>query len=99
MATDLNDSACNIKVVCRVRPLNEQEKRNGYGNIVKTNEDCVNIQGKQYYYDKVFNTVATQENVYNEAAKTIVKDVLGGYNGTIFAYGQTSSGSKFCFYF
>jgi kinesin family protein 5 len=30
--------------------------------------------------------------VYNEAAKEIVKDVLSGYNGTIFAYGQTSSG-------
>ena len=45
MATDANDSACNIKVVCRVRPLNELEKRNGYGNIVKTsNYDGVNIQ-------------------------------------------------------
>lgn len=45
MATDPNDSACNIKVVCRVRPLNELEKRNGYGNIIKTtNDDCVNIQ-------------------------------------------------------
>ena len=45
MATDANDSACNIKVVCRVRPLNELEKRNGYGNIVKTsNDDGVNIQ-------------------------------------------------------
>ncbi len=30
--------------------------------------------------------------MYNEAAKEIVKDVLSGYNGTIFAYGQTSSG-------
>lgn len=30
--------------------------------------------------------------MYNEAAKAIVKDVLCGYNGTIFAYGQTSSG-------
>jgi len=93
MATDPNDSACNIKVVCRVRPLNELEKRNGYGNIIKTvNDDCVNIQGKLYYYDKVFNPNSSQENVYDESAKTIVKDVLGGYNGTIFAYGQTSSG-------
>lgn len=52
----------------------------------------IKLQGKLYYYDKVFNPQATQENVYDEAAKTIVKDVLGGYNGTIFAYGQTSSG-------
>uniref|UniRef100_A0A4W5M3D2 Kinesin-like protein n=1 Tax=Hucho hucho TaxID=62062 RepID=A0A4W5M3D2_9TELE len=32
------------------------------------------------------------EQVYNACAKQIVKDVLGGYNGTIFAYGQTASG-------
>jgi len=93
MASDANDSACNIKVLCRVRPLNELEKRNGYGNIIKTaNDECVNIQGKQYYYDKVFGPSATQEDVYNEAAKSIVKDVMGGYNGTLFCYGQTSSG-------
>lgn len=43
-------------------------------------------------FDKVFKPNATQEKVYNEAAKSIVADVLAGYNGTIFAYGQTSSG-------
>lgn len=45
-----------------------------------------------YLFDKVFKPNATQEKVYNEAAKSIVSDVLAGYNGTIFAYGQTSSG-------
>uniref|UniRef100_A0A182XLR5 Kinesin-like protein n=1 Tax=Anopheles quadriannulatus TaxID=34691 RepID=A0A182XLR5_ANOQN len=50
--------------------------------------DC----GKVYLFDKVFKPNATQEKVYNEAAKSIVSDVLAGYNGTIFAYGQTSSG-------
>uniref|UniRef100_A0A8C3JSN8 Kinesin-like protein n=1 Tax=Calidris pygmaea TaxID=425635 RepID=A0A8C3JSN8_9CHAR len=30
--------------------------------------------------------------VYHACAMQIVKDVLAGYNGTIFAYGQTSSG-------
>lgn len=45
-----------------------------------------------YLFDKVFKPNASQEKVYNEAAKSIVSDVLAGYNGTIFAYGQTSSG-------
>lgn len=49
-------------------------------------------QGKVYLFDKVFKPNASQEKVYNEAAKSIVTDVLAGYNGTIFAYGQTSSG-------
>lgn len=49
-------------------------------------------QGKVYVFDKVFKPDSTQERVYDDAAKSIVKDVLCGYNGTIFAYGQTSSG-------
>ncbi len=50
------------------------------------------FQGKVYVFDKVVKPNATQGQVYDVSAKSIVKDVLGGYNGTIFAYGQTSSG-------
>ena len=49
-------------------------------------------QGKPYVFDRVLPPNTTQEQVYNACAKQIVKDVLEGYNGTIFAYGQTSSG-------
>ncbi len=45
-----------------------------------------------FVFDKVFKPNTTQEQVYKNAAHHIVSDVLGGYNGTIFAYGQTSSG-------
>ncbi|KPP75450.1 kinesin-1 heavy chain-like, partial [Scleropages formosus] len=48
--------------------------------------------GKPYMFDRVFQSSTTQEQVYNACAQKIVKDVLEGYNGTIFAYGQTSSG-------
>lgn len=90
-----NPNECNIKVVCRFRPLNDAEEKAGSKFIIKfppNSEDCVNISGKIYMYDKVFKPNATQEKVYTEATKAIVKDVLMGYNGTIFAYGQTSSG-------
>ena len=33
-----------------------------------------------------------QKEVYDKAAKPIIESVLEGFNGTIFAYGQTSSG-------
>ncbi|XP_076361911.1 kinesin heavy chain-like isoform X2 [Tachypleus tridentatus] len=90
-----NSSECGIQVVCRFRPLNDAEERAGSKFIVKfhqNSEECISIGNKVYIYDKVFKPNATQEKVYNEAAKAIVKDVLMGYNGTIFAYGQTSSG-------
>uniref|UniRef100_A0A669BX25 Kinesin-like protein n=1 Tax=Oreochromis niloticus TaxID=8128 RepID=A0A669BX25_ORENI len=84
---------CTIKVVCRFRPLNSAEVARGDQYIPKfKGDDCVLIGGKPYYFDRVFQSKTTQEEFYNAVAQKIVKDVLEGYNGTIFAYGQTSSG-------
>ncbi|CAH2013222.1 unnamed protein product [Acanthoscelides obtectus] len=86
----------SIKVVCRFRPLNDSEEKAGSKFVVKFpqggDDNCISIAGKVYLFDKVFKPNASQEKVYNEAAKSIVTDVLSGFNGTIFAYGQTSSG-------
>uniref|UniRef100_A0A8D3AYX7 Kinesin-like protein n=1 Tax=Scophthalmus maximus TaxID=52904 RepID=A0A8D3AYX7_SCOMX len=84
---------CNIKVLCRFRPLNQSEIVRGDQFIPKfQGDDTVAVGGRSYVFDRVFPTNTTQEQVYNTCAKQIVKDVLYGYNGTIFAYGQTSSG-------
>ncbi|XP_075789463.1 kinesin heavy chain isoform X1 [Pelodiscus sinensis] len=85
---------CSIKVMCRFRPLNEAEILRGDKFIPKfKGEETVVIgQAKPYVFDRVLPPNTTQEQVYNACAKQIVKDVLEGYNGTIFAYGQTSSG-------
>ena len=45
-----------------------------------------------YTFDHIFQPGATQKEVYIKAAQPITNAVLEGYNGTIFAYGQTSSG-------
>ncbi|XP_075406442.1 kinesin-1 heavy chain isoform X2 [Tenrec ecaudatus] len=84
---------CNIKVMCRFRPLNESEVNRGDKYVAKfQGEDTVMMASKPYAFDRVFQSSTSQEQVYNDCAKKIVKDVLEGYNGTIFAYGQTSSG-------
>uniref|UniRef100_A0AAR2J472 Kinesin-like protein n=1 Tax=Pygocentrus nattereri TaxID=42514 RepID=A0AAR2J472_PYGNA len=84
---------CTIKVMCRFRPLNGSEHLRGDKYIPKfQGDDSVVIGGKPYVFDRVFQSNTTQEQVYNACAQKIVKDVLEGYNGTIFAYGQTSSG-------
>uniref|UniRef100_A0A8C1U0T3 Kinesin-like protein n=1 Tax=Cyprinus carpio TaxID=7962 RepID=A0A8C1U0T3_CYPCA len=84
---------CTIKVMCRFRPLNSSEVTRGDKYIPKfQGEDSVVIGGKPYVFDRVFQSNTSQEQVYTACAQQIVKDVLGGYNGTIFAYGQTSSG-------
>ncbi|XP_063767238.1 kinesin heavy chain isoform X2 [Eleginops maclovinus] len=87
------NAECNIKVLCRFRPLNKSEILRGDKFIpIFQGEDTVILGGKSYVFDQVFPTNTTQIQVYNTCAKQIVKDVLDGYNGTIFAYGQTSSG-------
>ena len=86
----------SIRVVCRFRPLNDTEEKAGSKFVIKFpsggDDNCVSIGGKVYVYDKVLKPNVTQEQVYTSSAQNIVKDVLNGYNGTIFAYGQTSSG-------
>uniref|UniRef100_A0AAQ6AHP1 Kinesin-like protein n=1 Tax=Amphiprion ocellaris TaxID=80972 RepID=A0AAQ6AHP1_AMPOC len=84
---------CGVRVMCRFRPLNEAEITRGDKYIPKFKEDdTVLITGKPFVFDRVLPPNTSQEQVYDQCAKQIVKDVLGGYNGTIFAYGQTSSG-------
>ncbi|XP_074386705.1 kinesin heavy chain [Zonotrichia albicollis] len=86
-------SECSIKVLCRFRPLNQAEILRGDKFLpVFQGDDSVVLGGKPYVFDRVFPPNTTQEQVYHACAMQIVKDVLAGYNGTIFAYGQTSSG-------
>jgi hypothetical protein len=44
---------------------------------------------KTFTFDQVFDSNVTQKNVYERTAMPIVNSVIEGYNGTIFAYGQT----------
>jgi centromeric protein E len=46
--------------------------------------------------DKIFESVSNRQ-VYDHLAKDIIQSALNGVNGTIFAYGQTSSGKTFTF--
>ena len=47
---------------------------------------------KTFTFDNVFDWNSAQAAVYAETAKPIVDSVLEGYNGTVFAYGQTGTG-------
>ena len=50
---------------------------------------------KQFQYDKFFPPESSQSDVYKEVGADVVQDVMEGYNGTIFAYGQTGTGKTF----
>jgi hypothetical protein len=50
---------------------------------------------KEFSYDKVYSPLDSQEDVYNGAARSLIDKCLEGYNGCIFAYGQTASGKTY----
>lgn len=43
---------------------------------------------------QVFGDRTTQSKLYDEAIQPVVREVLAGFNCTIFAYGQTGTGSQ-----
>uniref|UniRef100_A0A9J8CIP1 Kinesin-like protein n=1 Tax=Cyprinus carpio carpio TaxID=630221 RepID=A0A9J8CIP1_CYPCA len=95
----------NVKVVVRCRPLNEKEKMMGHKQSVAVDEirgtitvnklDMTSEPPKTFTFDTVFSPDSKQLDVYNLTARPIVDSVLEGYNGTIFAYGQTGTGKTF----
>lgn len=50
---------------------------------------------KIFTFDSVYDYKSEQENIFTETAYPIIDFVLQGYNGTIFAYGQTGTGKTF----
>ena len=50
------------------------------------------LGASKFNYDQVFDSNAPQSFIYEQAVKPIVMGVMEGFNGTVFAYGQTSSG-------
>lgn len=46
-------------------------------------------------FDSILSPRSTQQDVYNEAVRPIVDDVLLGYNGSVMAYGQTGAGKTY----
>ncbi len=103
----MKDDKQAVRVVVRTRPFSNKEKQGGYSNIVKSDANAASISiidprpesvrdpPKVFTFDSVFDEESIQINVYNKTARHIVDSVLEGYNGTIFAYGQTGTGKTF----
>ncbi|XP_048003489.1 kinesin-like protein KIF3A isoform X4 [Leguminivora glycinivorella] len=96
----------NVRVVVRVRPMDEREKLEGspscvsvdavHGTVAVTRSNAVPPEPPRVYaYDAVFDGTTSQMDIYVQTASPIVEQVLKGYNGTIFAYGQTGTGKTY----
>ncbi|XP_065857789.1 kinesin-like protein KIN-7K, chloroplastic [Euphorbia lathyris] len=95
-AVEVERSKENVTVTVRFRPLSPREIRQGEeiawyadGETIVRNEHNPSIA---YAYDRVFGPTTTTRHVYDVAAQHVVGGAMEGINGTIFAYGVTSSG-------
>lgn len=101
-----NTNGASIRVVCRFRPLNEKElviagqlTKEGKISFISKNQlqftSIAEAQAINFNFDYVFPPTATQKEIYEASSEEIISSVLQGYNGTILAYGQTSSGKTY----
>ncbi|KAJ3339747.1 hypothetical protein HDU93_007863 [Gonapodya sp. JEL0774] len=93
----------SIKVIARFRPLSKKEQDEGGLLCAKfLSDDSVQIETQSssrepivFSSDLVLPPTTPQATVFNHAALPIVQDVMRGYNGTLFAYGQTGAGKTY----
>lgn len=95
-------SQVNVKVAVRCRPMSEKERARGSREIISMEgpstyiEDLKSGKGKkQFTFDYSYPSTSAQADVYEELAGPILEKALEGYNGTIFAYGQTGRRPEF----
>ncbi|VEN36508.1 unnamed protein product [Callosobruchus maculatus] len=92
-----------LMVAVRIRPLKPDETTRALyavdkKHIILEDTDKFDVTrqkralDKRYSFDVVFGENSTQEEVYEVTTSRLVKDVLNGYNATVFAYGPTGAG-------
>ena len=93
----------SVRVVVRVRPLDKNEVARGNASILDVDRGNSQVMlfssravpPKVFAFDAVYGPDAEQQLIYDETGFPLIENILEGYNGTIFAYGQTGCGKTF----
>ncbi|KAK7321625.1 hypothetical protein VNO77_32451 [Canavalia gladiata] len=91
-----------ICVAVRLRPpVSAEDSINGTFWKVEDNRISLHkihgtpLSSSSYAFDHIFDESSNNSSVYHLLTKDIIHAALDGFNGTAFAYGQTSSGKTF----
>ncbi|KAL1020799.1 hypothetical protein UPYG_G00004810 [Umbra pygmaea] len=97
----------SVKVVVRCRPMNEKERAANFERVVHVDVKLGQVavrnprvaggqeHPKVFTFDSVYDSNSKQVDLYDETFRPLVDSVLLGFNGTIFAYGQTGTGKTY----
>ena len=93
--------ATNVSVSIRMRPV-AADKRTVFSaydsNVItqtEADERGTPVPNSTFRFDNVFDDECSTEDLYKKVAHPIVNSIVDGFNGTVFAYGQTASGKTF----
>ncbi|KAF1836819.1 kinesin-domain-containing protein [Decorospora gaudefroyi] len=93
------DGKGNVIVSVRVRPdAGGKDTKSEMEWDVNNKQALISYKGREggdYIYDNVFDPQDNNARVYDAAAKRLVRRVMEGYHGTVFAYGMTGTGKTF----
>ncbi|XP_034234305.1 kinesin-II 95 kDa subunit-like, partial [Thrips palmi] len=97
----------SVQVVVRCRPMSRKEEGQGHTQIIdmwpqrgivhitKPRKAPGRASARMFTFDSVYDWNSNQDDLYENTVKPLVYSVLDGYNGTIFAYGQTGTGKTY----
>lgn len=80
-----------------------------YENLLQTKDNYLSNQEKSikkvilesiyspqvFGFDKIYSSNSNSQIIYKESCREIIKSLISGFNGSIFMYGQTTSGKTF----
>ncbi|UJR35549.1 hypothetical protein I4U23_028302 [Adineta vaga] len=95
---DLSTGKDRVRVVVRIRPVNNREiERNDRLILQSEGDNSILVHGaqhnRQFTFDSVFQIDSNQEDVFQYSGiKHLVDKSIDGYIATCFAYGQTGTG-------
>lgn len=93
------DGKGNVVVSVRVRPdIGAKDSKQEVEWEINNKRALLAYKGREggeFFYDNVFDTQDNNARVYDAAAKRLVRRVMEGYHGTVFAYGMTGTGKTF----
>ena len=73
---------------------NNKKDKNNLNSINQLLLDNIYVP-QSFKFDKIFTKEVTSEKIYLDICQDIIKGFLKGINGTIFTYGQTTSGKTY----
>ena len=102
-------ASMRLKVFCRIRPAKPGELQAGDRSSASTSSavevskpivghkdpTVVRVAGKDFEFDRIFDALETNSDVFDCCCMPIVDHVVSGFNGAIMCYGQTGTGKTF----